>query len=263
MAYMELNLYSKVLSLELPVSLILPQPRLGKEEPLRTLWLYHGSTGDHTLWARLTNLELYAAERNLAVVIPTGHKSLFTNMLHGQDYGTYMGEELVSRIRQIFPCLSAHRQDNFIGGLSNGAYGALRVGLRYPETFSAIGAFSGGDFAGQYYTDDGTYRGRRHVMVFGEGCPARSEHGVQFLAERLLERGGPFPRIYHAAGSLEAAGQGDSLSDFFRNLPENPFSYQFELFENYGHEWRLWDRALLKYLEDFLGIPGHKFHYYI
>ena len=42
-----------------------------------------------------------------------------------------------------------------------------------------------------------------------------------------------------------------------------PLAYQFELFENYGHEWRLWDRALLKYLEDFLDIPGHKFHYYI
>lgn len=263
MAYMELNLYSKVLSLELPVSLIMPQPRPGSGEPLRTLWLYHGSTGDHTLWARLTHLELYAAERNLAVVIPTAHKSLFTNMLHGQDYGTYLGEELVCAVRRIFPCLSARRQDNYIGGLSNGAYGALRIGLRYPETFSAIGAFSGGDFADRYYTDDGTYRGRRHVMVFGEGCPAQSEHGVRYLAQRLLERGGPYPRIYHAAGTLEEAGQGDELTDFFQSLPENPFCYQFQLFENMAHEWRLWDRALLEYLEGYLGLAGEKFHYYI
>ena len=130
MAYMELNLYSRVLNLDIPVSMILPQR---PEEPLKTIWLYHGSTGDHTLWARYTNLERYARERNLAVVIPTAHKSMFTNMVHGQEYGTFLGEELVARLRQIFPCLSERREDNYVGGLSNGAYGAFRIGLRYPE----------------------------------------------------------------------------------------------------------------------------------
>ena len=109
MAYMELNLYSRVLNLDIPVSMILPQR---PEEPLKTIWLYHGSTGDHTLWARYTNLERYARERNLAVVIPTAHKSMFTNMVHGQEYGTFLGEELVARLRQIFPCLSERREDN-------------------------------------------------------------------------------------------------------------------------------------------------------
>lgn len=135
MAMMEINLYSEVLDLEIPVSVILPQ---NPDHPLKTIWLYHGSTGDHTLWLRYTSLERYVRERGLAAVIPTGHKSLFTNMAHGQNYGTFLGEELVMRLRQIFPCLSAAREDNFVCGLSNGAYGAFRIGLRYPETFSAI-----------------------------------------------------------------------------------------------------------------------------
>lgn len=263
MAYMEIQLYSEVLNMEVPVSVIIPQPHPGKEGPFRTLWLYHGSTGDHTLWGRFTNMELYAAERGIAVVIPTGHKSLFTNMLHGQEYGHFFGIELVERIRQIFPCLSNRREDNYIGGLSNGAYGALRVGLRYPETFGAIGAFSGGDFADHYYIDDGTYRGRRHVMVFGEGNAAKSEHGVKYLAEKLIERKGPYPCIYHAAGSLEAAGINDPLVEYFQGLDGDPFQYKFEIFEGLGHEWRLWDKALLAYLNDYLQIEGHLFHYYI
>lgn len=257
MAYMELNLYSRVLNLDIPVSMILPQR---PEEPLKTIWLYHGSTGDHTLWARYTNLERYARERNLAVVIPTAHKSMFTNMVHGQEYGTFLGEELVARLRQIFPCLSERREDNYVGGLSNGAYGAFRIGLRYPETFSAIGAFSGGDAGDQYFTDDGTYRGRRHVLVFGEGCPAESEHGVKYLARRLTEAGGPFPRIYHAAGALEPSGSGDGMTSFFKDLP---FEYKFEVFPGVAHEWKLWDQAVYRYINDFLGIHPVTERYYL
>ena len=74
MAMMEINLYSEVLDLEIPVSVILPQ---NPDHPLKTIWLYHGSTGDHTLWLRYTSLERYVRERGLAAVIPTGHKSLF------------------------------------------------------------------------------------------------------------------------------------------------------------------------------------------
>ena len=257
MPMMEMNLYSEVLDLEIPVSVILPQ---NPDHPLKTIWLYHGSTGDHTLWLRYTSLERYVRERGLAAVIPTGHKSLFTNMVHGQNYGTFLGEELVARLRQIFPCLSAAREDNFVCGLSNGAYGAFRIGLRYPDTFSAIGAFSGGDTADQYFTDDGTYRGRRHVLVFGEGCPAESEHGVKYLARKLAKQGGPYPRIYHAAGALEPSGSGDGLTGFFKELP---FEYRFEVFPGVGHEWRLWDQAVLRYMDDFLKLKGIKTRYYV
>lgn len=263
MAYLEINLYSEVLNLEIPVSIILPQPTPGAEGPFRTLWLYHGSTGDHTLWARYTNLERYARERGLAVVIPTGHKSLFTNMAHGQAYGTFLGEELVQRLRQIFPCLSSRREDNYVGGLSNGAYGALRIGLRYAETFSAIGAFSGGDAGARYYADDGTYKARRSVLVFGEGCPAQTEHSVKFLAEELVKRGGPYPRIYHAAGELEPSGQGDGMTSFFAGLEGAPFEYRFEVFPGVAHEWKLWDQAVCRYIDEFLRIPVEKPRYYV
>ncbi|MBQ7916591.1 MAG: transcriptional antiterminator [Firmicutes bacterium] len=257
MAYIELNVYSKVLNLEIPVTVIIPQ---FPKEPLKTIWLYHGSTGDHTLWARYTNLERYARERNLAVVIPTAHKSMFTNMVHGQDYGVFLGEELVQRLREIFPCLSKKREDNFVGGLSNGAYGCLRTGLRYPETFGAIGAFSGGDAGERYYTDDGTYAARRSVLVFGEGCPSETEHSVKWLARQLKEKGGQFPRIYHAAGELEISGQGDGMTEFFNDMP---CEYQFEVFPGVGHEWKLWDQAVYKFIDEFLGIKPVTTKYYV
>ena len=100
MALIEMNLYSEVLNLDIPVSIILPQ---NPEKPLKTFWLYHGSTGDHTLWIRYTNLERYARERGIAVVVVTAHKSMFTNMVHGQNYAEFLGVELVERLREVFP----------------------------------------------------------------------------------------------------------------------------------------------------------------
>ena len=36
----------------------------------KVLWLLHGTFGDHTDWLRKTNIELYAAEKNLVVCPP-------------------------------------------------------------------------------------------------------------------------------------------------------------------------------------------------
>ena len=257
MALIEINLYSQVLNLEVPVNVILPQDA---EPPYKTIWLYHGGTGDHTLWERYTDMERFVRERGIAVVTPTAHKSLFTDMLHGQEYGKFMGEELIDRLREIFPCLSTAREDNYVAGLSNGAYGCLRIGMRYPEKFAAIGAFSGGDFADQYWTDDGTYRGRRHVMVFGEGNPGESEHGVKYLARRVVQQGGPYPRIFHVAGELEPGGQGNGMTDFFRDLP---FEYRFRVYPGVGHEWELWEEAFHDFVDEFLGIKPVVTKYYV
>ena len=52
-------------------------------------------------------------------------------------------DELVELTRRMFP-LSREREDTFIAGLSMGGYGALKCGLRAPETFSKVASLSGG-----------------------------------------------------------------------------------------------------------------------
>ncbi|MFR6273864.1 MAG: hypothetical protein ACLUL2_10230 [Blautia sp.] len=45
------------------------------------------------------------------------------------NYGKFVGKELVEMTRKMFP-LSRKREDTFIGGLSTGGAGALLSGLK-------------------------------------------------------------------------------------------------------------------------------------
>ena len=83
MALVHLNFSSKYLSGSTDVNIILPdcarsaQPRdfygNGKKYPV--LWLLHGTFGDYSDWLRKTNVELYAEEKNLIVVMPSAQRN--------------------------------------------------------------------------------------------------------------------------------------------------------------------------------------------
>ncbi len=51
------------------------------------------------------------------------------------------GSSFVEAARRMFP-ISRRREDTFIGGISMGAYGALRNGFKYAENFGGIIALS-------------------------------------------------------------------------------------------------------------------------
>ena len=83
-----------------------------------------------------------ARQYRMAVVMPSGENSFYCDSaLTGNYYGTFIGRELVEFTRNSFP-LSDRREDTFIGGLSMGGFGAIVNGLRNPETFGYITAFS-------------------------------------------------------------------------------------------------------------------------
>lgn len=77
------------------------------------------------------------------MVMPSGDNAFYVDQPKGHNnYGEYIGQELVRLTRKMFP-LSRKREDTFIGGLSMGGYGALRNGLKYSDTFGAVIALSG------------------------------------------------------------------------------------------------------------------------
>lgn len=144
MATLSMTFRSDALKRDASVSVVLPFDK-GFEPPYRTLYLLHGLKGTHTTWLDETRVARWAAERGLAVVMPSGQNSFYVNVgregsVHG-DFGAYIGEELVRKTRTAFP-LSHRRKDTFIGGFSMGGYGALRNGLKYYETFGKIAVFA-------------------------------------------------------------------------------------------------------------------------
>ena len=149
MALIQVNYVSAALQRTVPLQVILPIDKWAPDGSLiapkkfKTLYLLHGYLGNYTDWVSGTQIQRWAEERNLAVVMPSGDNAFYVDHpATGNCYGKFIGEELVEITRRMFP-LSDKREDTFIGGLSMGGYGALYNGLKYHEIFGAIISFSG------------------------------------------------------------------------------------------------------------------------
>ncbi|SER54621.1 S-formylglutathione hydrolase FrmB [Gracilibacillus ureilyticus] len=250
MALIETFVHSNVLGMEMPVNIILPQEKqpYRRNNKRKVLWLLHGGSGDESAWLRMTNIERYANDYDIAVITPGGLNSCFTNMEHGGKFFTYLTEELPFILRQIFPLLSPKREDNYIAGFSNGGYGCLRNGLARPDIYSAIGAFSAGDKSDVSFENDGSKKARGRIEVFGDGEIKGTNHDLKFLAMKAIETGQPLPKIYHACGSLDPwLDLNEILCSFFRK--QGVYDYTYHLAEGYGHTWDFWDKEIVNFLE--------------
>lgn len=149
MAIIEAQIFSHSLKRIVPIQVILPvgkrypRPEDNNEKgPFKTLYMLHGLRGNYRDWIIYTQLQNLAEEQNLAVVMPSGENSCYVEqVISDNDYGNYVGNELVEISRKMFP-LSAKRDDTFIGGLSMGGFGALRNGFKYWQNFGYIIALS-------------------------------------------------------------------------------------------------------------------------
>ena len=106
------------------------------------LYLLHGYGNNHATWNGYTSVELYAEERNMAVVMLSAENKAYIN--HGGDdnYFDFISKELPEFIQGMFP-VSSRPEDTYIAGLSMGGYGAVVHGLSQSQRFAAIGSFSG------------------------------------------------------------------------------------------------------------------------
>ena len=112
--------------------------------PFPTLYLLHGFSGNQNDWLLNSRINEWATARNLAVIMPDGANDFYVDRPENGEFpGAQVGEELVEVTRKLFP-LSVRREDTAVGGLSMGGFGALRLGLRYPETLGWICAMSSG-----------------------------------------------------------------------------------------------------------------------
>ena len=247
MPVMNINLFSITLRYGIDCMVVLPE-NLKKGEKLKCLWLYHGGSGDHTAWLYHTPLVELAEEKHFAAVLPNVHESCFVNMNIGDAFGTFVGKELPSVIRNMFACISGERQDNYIAGFSNGGYGCLHTALSYPQKFAGVGAFSAGDKADSDFSSPAKQKSR--LLLFGEGDLHENDYGLTHPAGKLLTENVDKPRIFHACGGKDPwLMQNHILRDYFTAHPG--FDYTYDEIPELGHEWKFWNEELKRFL-DFL-----------
>ena len=253
MALMQANFYASTLGLCTQTTVILPR-RHDPEKRFPVLYLLHGSSDDHSIWLRRTNIERYVDGMDLAVVMPSAHLSRYENMLHGPRYFDYITEELPQIMQEFFP-ISGKPEEQYIAGLSMGGMGALKAGLTRPELYAAVGCFSSGNL---FYRDPEKYRpaaprnsGGVSVMEAVYGSPNQADmKGTDWdpfvQAERWIKRGETGPRFFHVCGTEDFLLDSARLTrDWFEQHPQLDYTYQ----EAPGaHTWEFWDTWVQEFL---------------
>jgi len=252
MAFIETHHYSKTLGMEMQFNIILPQERqpYKSEEKLKVLWLLHGGSGDSTAWSRMSNIERYALEYGIAVVMPGVYYSCCTDMEHGGRYCTYLADELPVIVHNMFSRLSKLREDNIIGGFSNGGYGCFKVGLTRPDVFGVICALSAGDKSDVPFVNDGSRKSLDRITLFGDKSIKGTNNDLKHLAIEAIKSGKPLPKIYHACGSLDPwLDLNLIMCDFFLSDQCNDYDYTYHQADNLGHTWEFWDTEIPLFLQ--------------
>ncbi len=88
-----------------PLNLIVPDPGKIKGIPVRErkiLYLLHGLSDDASAWQRFSAIETYAALYGLVVVMPSAGRSFYTDQPNGQNYFTYLVDELPRYLEELF-----------------------------------------------------------------------------------------------------------------------------------------------------------------
>lgn len=258
MALLTVHAFSDALGLQVSFHVLLPQQtsrQIGAASGTRrtlypTLWLLHGLSDDHTIWLRRTSIERYAAERDLAVVMPAVGRSFYQDMPNGARYWTFLADELPALCRSWFP-LSPAREDNFAAGLSMGGYGALRLAMARPGAYAAAASLSGAlDMRGRLanaHKEGGRLSYEELVGIFGSDLSLeQSDADLFFAASQLAGSSQPRPDLFLWCGTEDGL-IGDNRN-FRRHLQTLGLQHTYE--ESPGsHEWRYWDAQIQRVLE--------------
>lgn len=245
-----------MLGLTCSAHVLIPQPTAfqigmagGKQRTTYpTLYLLHGLSDDHTIWMRRTSIERYAAEKNLAVVMPAVGRSFYQDMASGPKYWTFVSEELPALCERYFP-LSTAREDRFAAGLSMGGYGAMRLALARPDRYTAGASLSGALDIARRLREAGKPSSlvskAEFIGIFGPELQAGAAD-LWPLAEKLSRSDAPKPKLFLCCGTEDPL------------LPENrafrdhlakaslPATYE----ESPGvHEWGYWDAQIQRVLD--------------
>jgi len=253
-----IRLQSKLVNATLPYNVILPadyDSAVSTRYPV--LYLLHGLTGHYSDWVSRTNVADYAAEYRLIIVMPEGNDGWYTDnaTITTDKYESYILQELLPDVQQRYRTIEA-RYGRAIAGLSMGGFGAIKFGLKSPETFVFAGSMSGA-FGVTRFTEKEISSSRLEVSIklFGPiGSDARKANDVFEIIKNLTPaRISSLPYFYFDCGTE------DSSLIFPYNRELSALMYEKKIPHEYrelpgDHSWGYWDRQV----QEILAVAARK-----
>lgn len=253
---------SPALRRPLGYALYLPPGYDGAGAALPVIYLLHGVGGDRHDWLRYGRLR-ETADRLIAeqaippaiVAMPDGAIGWWVDSGDVGGPGNYdaaVDRDLVGEIERRYSVRS-DPGGRAVGGLSMGAYGALRFALRPPQRYAAAVGLSPAlwlRIAPDTPADDRLQRVFRGAF----GSPFRADRFRALNPEALIDamaRETAKPSIFLMAGSRDFPSLRQDTKQFSEHLGQAGFSIRYQIFDG-GHDWQLWAAALPEALR-FLG----------
>ncbi len=248
MAYFQISAFANALCRQTTFDMFIPNdvrndnPR-NEDEPMRTLFLLHGYTERSGNWVP----EELAEKYNLAIVMPNAENSFYQDGEEtGRKFSTYIGIELVDYVRKTFG-LAKSSADTFIMGLSMGGYGALSLGMRYPDRFGKIAALSSALIQHEL---DGMKPGQQtkvanyeyYRLCFGDLDQfIHTEKNPEVQAKTLIQKGGKKPEIFLCCGTEDFLIEPNRAFDAYLTAVGYAHVYREE---HGGHNMAFWSRMV-------------------
>lgn len=248
---------SKLVNATLPYNVILPADYdTSRATRYPVLYLLHGLTGHYSDWVQRTNVADYASQYSIIVVMPEGNDSWYTDsaIVSTDKYESYILKELLPDVEQRYRTIEA-RYGRAIAGLSMGGYGAIKFGLKSPQTFAFAGSMSGALGITHLAEKDTPNGWRESVKLFGStGSETRHENDLFELIQNLSA-----PRIQSLPYFYFDCGTEDSTLIFQSNRELSALMYEKKIPHEFrelpgDHSWGYWDRQV----QEILRIAGQK-----
>ena len=231
---------SKLLNTTLPYNVVLPPDYdAGRAKHYPVLYLLHGLTGHYSDWMSKTNIALYASEYRMIVVMPEGNDSWYTNA-----YETYILQELIPDVQQRYRTIET-RFGRAIAGLSMGGYGAIKFGLKSPQTFAFAASMSGAFAITRFSEEEVPASWRESLKLFGPvGSEIRKANDLFEIIRKLPPAGiSSLPYFYFDCGTEDSTLIFPSNRELAMLMFEKKIPHEYRELPG-DHSWGYWDQQV-------------------
>jgi S-formylglutathione hydrolase FrmB len=198
---------------------------------------------NHRAWLEKSMLLMHVRDLPLIVVMPNGSTSGYVNWknagrIYKHRYEDLIVNDISSHVRRHF---HATPDRWAIGGLSMGGYGAIRIGLKYPERFASIWGHSSA-FVVEEHVDP--------TLADPESVATRDPFRI---AESLVESGISLPEIAFDCGVDDQLIDQNRAFDAHLTKLGIPHIYNEH---PGGHTWDYWNEHVQTALRQHARILG-------
>jgi putative tributyrin esterase len=215
------------------------------------LYLLHGGGQDHTAFASRSWFRTMAS-RELIVVTPNVGDSWYVNSAADPKakYEDFVSKDLVEFVDGHYRTV-ASREGRAVAGVSMGAWGAMLLGLKHPQLFQAVGAFSAPfGISRQDPKMDMTSRTQQRFGV--PDTPDRRERDPATIATTIPVES--VPLLYLACGNQDLFVADNRA--FVQRLTARKIPYEYREVSPLGHSWDLWDGQMVNFIDILSGHWG-------